>query len=138
MVVLEGVEKPGNLGAVLRSADAAGVSAVIMADPCCDPFNPNAIRASLGTIFTTPVASARADETVAWLALRGLNVYAARIDGAVPYTAVDYRRPAAVVLGSEARGLSDAWTTELVTPISLPIPSPNSRSKTFSMPTTSR
>ena len=121
VVVLEGVEKPGNLGAVLRSADAGGVSAVVLADPCCDPFNPNAIRASLGTIFTTPVASAGTDETLNWLALRALQVYAARVDGAVPYTDVDYRRPAAVVLGSEARGLSDAWTTELVTPISLPM-----------------
>ena len=121
VVVLEGVEKPGNLGAVLRSADAGGVSAVVLADPCCDPFNPNAIRASLGTIFTTPVASAGTDETLNWLALRALQVYAARVDGAVPYTDVDYRRPAAVVLGSEARGLSDAWTTELVTSISLPM-----------------
>ncbi len=121
LVVLEGVEKPGNLGAVLRSADAAGASAVILADPCCDLFNPNAIRASLGTIFTTSVASAGTDETLDWLALRGLNVYAARVDGAVPYTDVDFRRPAAVVLGSEAQGLSDAWTTELVTPISLPM-----------------
>ena len=121
VVILEGVEKPGNLGAVLRSADAAGVSAVLLADPCCDPFNPNAIRASLGTIFTTPLATAGTDEVLDWLALRGLRVYAARVDGAVPYTDVDYRRSAAIVLGSEARGLSDAWTTELVTPISLPM-----------------
>ena len=121
VIVLEGVEKPGNLGAVLRSADAGGVSAVVLADPCCDLFNPNAIRASLGTIFTTPVASAPTDETLDWLALRGLHVYAARVDGAVPYTDVDFRRPAAVVLGNEAWGLSDAWTTELVTPISLPM-----------------
>ena len=121
VVVLEGVEKPGNLGAVLRSADGAGVSAVVLADPCCDLFNPNAIRASLGTIFTTPVAAAGTDEVLDWLALRGLSVYAARVDGAVSYTEVDFRRPAAVVLGSEARGLSDAWTTELVTPISLPM-----------------
>ena len=121
VVVLEGVEKPGNLGAVLRSADAAGVSAVVAADPCCDLFNPNAIRASLGTIFTTPVASAGTNETLDWLALHGLNVYAARVDGAVAYADADFHGPAAIVLGSEARGLSDAWTTEPVTPVSLPM-----------------
>ena len=121
VVVLEGVEKPGNLGAVLRSADAAGVSAVVLADPCCDLFNPNAIRASLGTIFTIPVASSGTDETLDWLAQQRLQVYGCRVDGAVPYTDVDFRRPAAIVLGSEARGLSDAWITELITPVRLPM-----------------
>jgi TrmH family RNA methyltransferase len=121
VVVLEGVEKPGNLGAVLRSADAGGVSAVVLADTCCDPFNPNAIRASLGTIFTTPLASATTNQTLNWLALRGLQAYAAQVDGAASYTEIDFTGPSAIVLGSEAHGLSDAWTTELITPVRLPM-----------------
>ncbi len=86
VAVLEGVEKPGNLGAVLRSADAAGVSALIVADGRTDLYNPNAIRASLGTIFTVPVAAASTDETLAWLREHGLAIYAAQVEGSVPYT----------------------------------------------------
>ena len=110
MAVLEGVEKPGNVGAVLRSADAAGVSAVIVADARTDLYNPNAIRASLGTIFTMPVCEAASGEVLAWLRQRKLRIFAARVDGAVPYTEVDYRGPTAIVLGSEAAGLSPVWT----------------------------
>ncbi len=109
VAVLEGVEKPGNLGAVLRSADAAGVSAVIAADLRTDLYNPNAIRASLGTIFTVPVAVASTTETQHWLRQTGLSVYAACPSGALPYTEVDYRGPTAFVLGAEAQGLSSSW-----------------------------
>jgi RNA methyltransferase, TrmH family len=121
VAVLEGVEKPGNVGAVLRSADGAGVSALIVADGGTDLYNPNAIRASLGTIFTVPVAAASTAETLAWLRAKGLAIYAARVGGAAPYTEVDYRRPAAIVLGSEARGLSAAWSAEDITAIGLPM-----------------
>ncbi len=121
VAVLEGLEKPGNVGAVLRSADAAGVSAVIVADARTDLYNPNAIRASLGTIFTMPVCAAGSAETLAWLRRRHLAVYAARVDASMPYTEVDYGSPAAVVLGSEAEGLSDVWTADAVTPIHLPM-----------------
>jgi TrmH family RNA methyltransferase len=121
VAVLEGVEKPGNLGAVLRSADGAGVSAVIAADPRTDLYNPNAIRASLGTIFTLPVCAAGSGETLAWLRRRGLQIIAARVDGAVPYTKVDHRRPTAIVLGSEAAGLSSAWSAEDVTAVRIPM-----------------
>ncbi len=121
VVVLEGVEKPGNVGAVLRSADGAGADALIMADGRTDLYNPNAIRASLGTIFTRQVAAATTAETLDWLRQQGLAIFAARVDGSVPYTEVDYRRPSAIVLGSEARGLSSAWSADDVTPIRLPM-----------------
>lgn len=121
VAVLEGVEKPGNLGAVLRSADAAGVSALIVADARTDLYNPNAIRASLGTIFALPVCEATATDTLAWLRARGLAIYAARVDGSLLYTQADYRGPSAIVLGSEAEGLSDLWRGEEITPVRLPM-----------------
>jgi TrmH family RNA methyltransferase len=121
VAVLEGVEKPGNVGAVLRTADAAGVSALVVADGRTDLYNPNAIRASLGTIFTMPVCSATAEETLDWLRRHSLAIHAARVDGSVPYTSVDYRAPTAIILGSEAEGLTDVWTDADVTPIRLPM-----------------
>ena len=121
VAVLECVEKPGNLGAVLRSADAAGFSAVVAADARCDLYNPNAIRSSLGTIFTMPVCSTTSAEALAWLRRRGLAIAAARVEGSLPYTEFDFRRPAAVVLGSEAEGLSDAWHGTDVVPVRLPM-----------------
>jgi TrmH family RNA methyltransferase len=121
VAVLEGVEKPGNVGAVLRSADAAGVSAVIVADGRTDLFNPNAIRASLGTIFTLPVAEAESGETLAWLREREFAVFAARVDGSVPYTEVDFCGPTAIVLGSEAMGLSPIWSGDAVRAVRLPM-----------------
>jgi TrmH family RNA methyltransferase len=125
VAVLEGVEKPGNMGAVLRSADAAGVSAVVVAGGRTDLYNPNVIRASLGTIFTLPVCEATAAETLAWLETNGLAIFAARVEGAVPYTSADFTGPAAIVLGSEASGLSALWTNAgggaAATAISLPM-----------------
>jgi len=121
IAVLEGVEKPGNIGAVLRSADAAGVSALIVADARTDLYNPNAIRASLGTIFTVPVCEATSEETIAWLRENKISIVAARVDGPVPYTEIDYRRPTAVVLGSEAEGLTSTWTAADITAIRLPM-----------------
>ena len=121
VVVLEGVEKPGNLGAVLRSADAAGVSALILADSRVDLYNPNAIRASLGTIFTVPVCEAPSDVVLAWLRKQQLKIFAARVDGSVPYTQVDYRGPVAFVLGAEATGLTSTWTASDITAVHLPM-----------------
>jgi len=121
VAVLEGVEKPGNLGAVVRSADAAGVSAVVVADGRTDLFNPAAIRASLGTIFAVPVAATSATETLAWLLRHRVAIYATRVDGDVVYTDVDFRQPAAVVLGSEAEGLSPVWSAAGVTAVRLPM-----------------
>jgi TrmH family RNA methyltransferase len=121
IVVVEGVEKPGNLGAVLRSADGAGASAVIAADPRTDPFNPNAIRASLGTIFSLPVVAATSIEVITWLTEHGIRPLAAIVDAPTDYAAADLRGPLAIVLGSEADGLSSTWRDPRVTPISIPM-----------------
>ncbi|MCJ7712220.1 MAG: RNA methyltransferase, partial [Chloroflexi bacterium] len=121
VVVLEGVEKPGNLGAVLRTADAAGADAVIAADPRTDLFNPNAIRASLGTIFAVPMASGSSIDVHDYLAARGIRLVVARVDADAPYTDVDLRGPVALILGSEADGLSAVWTGSFVVPVNLPM-----------------
>lgn len=121
VAVIEGVEKPGNVGAILRSADAAGVDAVVVADPHTDLFNPNTIRASLGTVFKNNVCTTTSAEALAWLAALGIPVLAARPDAELLYTAADFRRGAAFVLGSEAEGLSDAWQGARVTGVRLPM-----------------
>jgi len=121
IAVLEMVEKPGNVGAVLRSADGAGISALVVADGRTDLYNPNAIRASLGTIFTVPVCEATSAETFSWLRERNLPIYAARVDGTVEYVDVDFTSPAAIVLGSETTGLSDIWRRDHVTAVRLPM-----------------
>jgi TrmH family RNA methyltransferase len=109
VAVVEGVEKPGNAGAVLRTADAAGISALLVAEGGTDLYNPNAIRASLGAIFTVPVCSATSPECLEWLLARGLTIYTAHVDANTNYTSADFTRPCAIVLGSEADGLSDHW-----------------------------
>ncbi len=108
VVVVENPEKPGNLGAILRTADAAGVHAVIVCGGT-DLHNPNVVRASLGTLFTVPVAAATTAETVAWLHTHQLRILAATPAGAEVYTRIDYTGPVAIVLGSEAHGLSREW-----------------------------
>jgi TrmH family RNA methyltransferase len=103
------VEKPGNLGAILRTADAAGVTAVIAADPVTDWANPNVVRASKGTVFSVPVASASTAEVLAWLEEHALALVAAAPDGDVLLTEADLSGPTAIAVGSEARGLPAAW-----------------------------
>jgi TrmH family RNA methyltransferase len=122
--ILEDVEKPGNLGAVCRSADGAGLDALIAAGTTAapaDPWNPNAVRASLGTVFTLPLAVASTGKVLAWLRDRGLRVVAARVDGSMLYAEADLRGPVALVLGSEATGLTEAWSGEDVTAVRLPM-----------------
>jgi len=121
--VLEDVEKPGNLGAVCRSADGAGLDALIAAggSAAADPWNPNAVRASLGTVFTLPLAVATTADVLAWLCDRGLRVVVARVDGSVPYTDVDLTGPVALVLGSEAHGLTAEWSGSDMTAVRLPM-----------------
>ena len=121
VVVVEGVEKPGNLGAILRSADGAGADALIAADPRTDLFNPNAIRASLGTVFTLPVAVATTSEVMAWLRERGIGLVVARVDGTTVHTAADLAGPVAIVLGSEAHGLTGTWDGPDVHAVRLPM-----------------
>lgn len=121
VAVVEGVEKPGNLGAILRSADGAGVDAVIIADPHTDLSNPNVIRASLGTIFARPVVAATADATLAWLRAHDLAIVAARVDGSVDYAEADLRGPLAIVLGAEAEGLTTTWQAPDILGVRLPM-----------------
>lgn len=118
IAIIEGVEKPGNLGAILRTADAAGVHAVIVTAGNTDIHNPNVIRASLGALFTQPVLEATFDETTRWLQHHNIQIIAATPEAQQRYTAIDYTRPTAIVMGSEAHGLGDAWrqaATNLVT-----------------------
>jgi RNA methyltransferase, TrmH family len=121
LVVLEGVEKPGNLGAVLRSADGAGADALIVADTRTDPFNPNVIRASAGTVFSVPLAVAPADEVIAWLRDRGIRIVATRVDDPAAYTDADLRGPLAIALGSEVEGLTERWAGGGIEAVSLPM-----------------
>ncbi len=121
IAILEGVEKPGNVGAILRSADGAGISALILAAPGTDLFNPNTIRASLGTIFSIPVCVASPAEVLAWLRRHEIAIFAARVDGAIHYTQADFTRPCAVALGSEAWGLTDAFRGPDIQAVSLPM-----------------
>jgi len=121
VAVVEHVEKPGNLGAILRTADAAGVSAVIVADGVTDLFNPNCIRASLGTLFAVPVCAATAMETITFLRDRQIPCYTSRVDSGIDYTQADFTTPAAIILGSESHGVSDAWNTTEATAICLPM-----------------
>lgn len=121
VAVLEQIEKPGNLGAVVRTADAAGIAAVIVLGGGTDLFNPNAIRASLGAMFHVPVCAADAASTLAWLRQHRAHIFAARVDGAVSYTQVEYTSRCAIVLGSEAHGLSNIWTGDDIQSIALPM-----------------
>jgi TrmH family RNA methyltransferase len=121
VAVLEAVEKPGNVGAVLRSADASGVSAVIVTDPATDLYNPNCIRASLGTVFSVPVCTATGQQALDWLRVHGLTVYAARLDNAEDYRQVRLAPRAAIVLGSEVAGLSQRWRAADILGLKLPM-----------------
>ena len=121
VVVVEGVEKPGNLGAVLRSADGAGADALIAASPRTDLMNPNAIRASAGTIFSVPIAAAPTDEVIDWLRARSLRIVVTRVDAGPLYTETDLTGGVAIAFGSEAEGLTDAWDREDTTAVRLPM-----------------
>lgn len=110
IAVLEGIEKPGNLGAILRSADAAGIEAVVLVDPVVEVFNPNTIRASLGTAFSMPVATVDFETYVVWARELSIMHWLAKCDeGAGDYRDADFDQRGAIVLGSEARGLTKKW-----------------------------
>lgn len=109
IVVLEAVEKPGNLGAVLRSADAAGADAVIVSDPLTDLYNPNLIRASIGAVFTVPTVAASSEETIAFLKAKGVKILTAQLQDSSLYYDVDMKGGTAIVMGTESTGLTDVW-----------------------------
>ena len=108
-VVIEGVEKPGNIGAILRSADAAGVDAVIVCDPLTDLYNPNLIRSSIGAIFTVPTIACTSEECIAFLKEHHIQILTAQLQDSSPYYATDMQRPTAIVMGTEATGLTQIW-----------------------------
>jgi TrmH family RNA methyltransferase len=121
LVVAESIEKPGNLGTILRSADAAGVHAVIVCDRCTDINNPNVVRASIGTLFSLPVAEASSADTLAWLAGHGVRIVAATPHATTHYTAADLTRSAAVVLGAEQYGRSEIWLKRADVTVRIPM-----------------
>ena len=121
VVVLESVEKPGNLGAVLRSADAAGVDAVIVCDPLTDLYNPNLIRSSLGGIFTVPCACCTSEEAIAFLKERGIQILSAQLQDSDWYYDRDMRRGTAIVIGTESTGLTQVWREAADAHIKIPM-----------------
>jgi TrmH family RNA methyltransferase len=109
VLILEGVEKPGNLGAILRTADAASLDAVIICETKTDFYNPNVIRSSVGCLFTMQTASSTADLTHQWLIKNNFRVIVTDLEARTPYYAMDYRGPSAIVMGTEASGISELW-----------------------------
>ncbi len=109
LVIAEAIEKPGNLGTILRSADAVGADGLIVVDRCTDIHNPNVVRASVGTLFTRPVIEATSEETLLFLKAKGIRTLAATPDAKAAYTEVDMSDPIAIVVGTEQLGLSDQW-----------------------------
>ena len=122
LLVAEGIEKPGNLGTMLRTAEAAGASGVIVADQTTDPFNPNVVRASLGTLFTVPLAVTSTDEAIAALHRAGVVIVATTPAGDTAHFATDLTRPTAIVVGSEQYGLSARWLETADVRVVIPMP----------------
>ena len=121
VIVLEGVEKPGNLGAVLRSADAAGVDAVLICDPLTDIYNPNLIRASIGAVFTQQVACCASSDAIGFLKRKGIRIYTAQLQDSEWYYDTDMRCGTAIAIGTEATGLSDRWREAADAHIKIPM-----------------
>lgn len=121
LLVLEAVEKPGNLGAILRTADAAGIDGVIICDPQTDFYNPNVIRSSVGCVFTTQVASATSEETIDWLKHHQVPIYCTYLQASKPYYEIDFSKPAAIIMGTESTGLSEVWVQNSAANIIIPM-----------------
>lgn len=121
VLVVESIEKPGNLGTMLRTADAAGADAVIVSDPATDPFNPNVVRASLGCLFLVPLAVASNTDTLAWLTACKIKTFAATPAGERLHWEADYRKPSALAIGSEQYGLSETWMTAADEQVRIPM-----------------
>lgn len=109
ILVAEAPEKPGNIGALLRTADAANVDAVIIANPKTDLYNPNIIRSSVGCIFTNQIAIGSTTEIIAFLEEHQISIYCAALQASVVYTTLDFKKSTAIVMGTEATGLSEKW-----------------------------
>lgn len=121
LIILESVEKPGNLGAILRTADAAAVDGVIVCDPQTDLYNPNVIRSSVGGIFTVQTAVCSSQEAYDWLQDHNIHSFAAELQAAIFYQQTDFSQPSAVVMGTEADGLSEFWLNKATKRIKIPM-----------------
>lgn len=121
IVVLEAVEKPGNLGAVLRSADASGADAVVICDPLTDLYNPNLIRSSIGAVFTTKVVTATSEDTINWLKANKIKILTAQLQDSSPYFDIDMLGATAIVMGTESTGLTDTWRKNADAHIMIPM-----------------
>ena len=121
LLVAEAIEKPGNLGTMLRSADAAGVDAMIVCDPCTDVTNPNVVRASTGALFMVPLVVTTSEEALAWLRARSIQIVAATPHASKEYTDVDLTRGVAFVMGAEQYGLSDTWMKQADQQVRIPM-----------------
>ncbi|MEK9530228.1 MAG: TrmH family RNA methyltransferase [Flavobacteriaceae bacterium] len=121
IVVLESIEKPGNLGAVLRTAEATAVDAVLVTEQHTDIHNPNVIRSSVGGFFATPIFVCSNEQANAFLLKNNIPTYAAVLQKSISYTAAEFSLSTAIVLGSEAKGLSDYWLQNHITPIKIPM-----------------
>ena len=121
MVVAEAIEKPGNLGTILRSSDAVGLDALIVCDACTDIFNPNVVRASVGTLFTVPVVEATGVKALQWLKEHNVSILAATPAAKLEFTQVDMRGPLAIAVGTEQLGLSDLWMREADLQVRIPM-----------------
>lgn len=121
IIVVEGVEKPGNLGAILRSADAAGVDCVVVSGKSTDIYNPNVVRASIGTVFTVPVVKATVPESIDWLREKGIKTIATSPHAELEYFDADLGGPCAIVMGSEHEGLSESWLEKADSLVRIPM-----------------
>jgi TrmH family RNA methyltransferase len=120
-LVLESVEKPGNLGAILRTRDVVGGNAVFICDNQTDLYNPNTVRSSLGCIFTNQIVTASSEETVSFLKKNDIKIYSAALQDSVLYFDTDFSGPSAIVLGAEADGLSKIWRENADRIIAIPM-----------------
>ena len=121
LLVVEAIEKPGNLGTILRSADAAGCDAVLVCDPVTDIFNPNVVRASTGVLFSVPLVVAESADVLTWLKQEKIRSVATTPSAEKLYTSADLRGPLAVVMGSEQYGLSEFWLKNADLPVRIPM-----------------
>ena len=121
LVIAEAIEKPGNLGTILRSSDAVGVDGVIVCDRCTDIFNPNVVRASVGTLFTIPVLEAEGQKTLSWLKEQGIYILAATPSATQVFTEIDMTKPLAIAVGTEQLGLSKLWMESADLQVKIPM-----------------
>ena len=121
VIVAESVEKPGNLGAILRSADAARVDALLVCDPRVDPWNPNVVRASRGAVFSVPVIECDNAAALEWLRRAGIHILAATPSADVVYSDVDLRQPTVIAVGTEDEGLTDFWMSRADLKVRIPM-----------------